>query len=147
MRFALPREVLAFRGIADLLVRRVLPAGWIPDLRPDATVADAVRIILSEVGLTMDEAFLHLWVEMEADILVRTGPNPDRGEHRRRCRKCSGGRSRKCWRTCRFRGTSKRGAPGRAVARDRWLNEELDIARRDIDAQRAEAEELRARSR
>jgi hypothetical protein len=86
MRFALPREVVAFRGIIDLLVRRVLPAGWIPDLPTSATIADAVRAILADIDLAMDEALIHLWVEVESDILVRTGSVADREAHRRSCR-------------------------------------------------------------
>ena len=126
-------------------MRRVLPTGWIPDLRPDATIADAVRTILSEIGLTIDEALLHLWAELEADILVRTGPNPDRDEHRGRCRAVLERPVAEMLADLPL----SRHIDGAALLAERsreirWLNDELFAVRRDLDAQRAESEERRA---
>ena len=145
MRFALPREVLAFRGVVDLLLRRVLPAGWIltcdPTRRSRMPCGPSSPMSVSPWTRRRSD----LWVELEADILVRTGPNPDREEHRRRCRAVLGRPVAEMLADLPL----SRHVDSAALLADRsreirWLNEELSVARRDIDGQRAESEELRA---
>jgi SAM-dependent methyltransferase len=77
VRFPVPPGVLAFRALEDLVRRRVAHAGWMPGLPLDASVRDAVSDILDGIDLRPDNAILQLWVELEADILIRTEGRQD----------------------------------------------------------------------
>lgn len=83
-RFPVPLEVLAFGAVLRTLAETVLPAGWIPGLAPSMTLADATTELLRLVGLDCRDEHRYLWLELEADLLVRTG-RP--GVERDACRK------------------------------------------------------------
>ncbi len=83
MRFALPREVLAFAALADTIVDSVLAHGWPVGLPPESTIAGAAMALLRDIGADCDDATEYLWVETAADIMVRTQPATERDEARR----------------------------------------------------------------
>jgi len=81
-RFPIPRPVLAFRAIVELLDRRISWSGWIPGLDGAVTLDDAATRLLRMLDLDVDSPAIHLYVELESDIRVRTGSPLDRAGER-----------------------------------------------------------------
>ncbi len=83
MRFALPLEVVAFRALVEATSDSALWVGCLGRLAADACLADAVDLLMADLGLTSGPATVLGWVEFEADTLVRRGiVMPDRGRVR-----------------------------------------------------------------
>jgi precorrin-6B methylase 2 len=83
LRFALPSETLAFAALAETIGDAVLREGWLVGLTPEASVAEAARALLADIGVESDIAREYLWVETAADIIVRTSEGTGRDEARR----------------------------------------------------------------
>lgn len=83
LRFALPSETLAFAALAETISDAVLREGWLIGLAPGASVAEAARALLADIGVETDIAREYLWSETAADIIVRTAEGTGRDEARR----------------------------------------------------------------
>ena len=74
LRFPMPVETLALRAMGWTLSRAVLAHGWVPGLDPALRVADGARAILDVIGVRCHEEHVYMWQELEADLMLRTGP-------------------------------------------------------------------------
>lgn len=89
MRFRVPRPVMAFRALLATLEEDVLTQRWLPGLAPWTSNGAVVGGWLHELGMHADDAVLAIFVELEIDILRRTGrsaqsPGSLREEQQRR---------------------------------------------------------------
>ena len=89
MRFRVPRPVMAFRALLATLEEDVLTQRWLPGLSPWTSNGAVVGGWLRELGMRADDAVLAIFVELEIDILRRTGrsaqsPGSLREEQQRR---------------------------------------------------------------
>jgi SAM-dependent methyltransferase len=75
-RFPLPSEVLAYRGLRQLITEGVLPRGRLMGLPITMSVDATVRAMMDSIDVRSGEEFAYLWMELEADVAARTSGAP-----------------------------------------------------------------------